>query len=325
MPKEVRVQAKNYCFTSFKVNDDGTLILPVLLKEMAYICFQQEICPATQKRHVQGFVQFSDKKRISAIKKLGGIWNEAHLEIARGQVQECINYCKKPDSAIQNTFQEFGIATQKGKCSELQTAIRELEGGKSLEDIRKQFPATYIRHVRALEKYIVARDRVTTAELQILREEQLKDWQKDLINIIEIPQPLRTPHDRQVNWIFDPVGNAGKSTFIKYIVAKYTPERAYMISTTALERVVATLRAYPRPRVIMIDLPRSYPIDKFNYVALETIKDGLGYNTMYSPEMTMWTNPHVIVFSNSLPDRAKLTQDRWNIVQISEHNYDLFA
>jgi diaminopimelate epimerase len=126
------------------------------------------------------------------------------------------------------------------------------------------------------------------------------------------------PNKRKVMWLYDPVGNQGKSTFIKYIIHTLGQDKAWLATCTAKERIVAAIKNKPNARVVMFDLPREYDMTKFSYACLEMIKDGVGFNTMYHAGTVNWFQPHVIIFSNALPDKTKLTNDRWDIRQISE-------
>jgi len=46
-------------------------------------------------KHIQGYLELQEKKRITALKKLKGL-ERAHFEMRRGTQAEAINYCEKP-------------------------------------------------------------------------------------------------------------------------------------------------------------------------------------------------------------------------------------
>nr|WAE42192.1 MAG: replication associated protein [Cressdnaviricota sp.] len=319
MGSDSRQLARNWSFTSYTTDEEsGELLKPNDdLEWNEYIngsFWQEEICPNTQRRHVQGYVQFAAKKRISTIKKYGNIWQNAHLEVARGTVQENRIYCSKPESGVIGTFEEIGILSQQGGEKEFDSARNDLTGGASSEYIRQSYPGTWIRHTRAIKEFIEDRDRIKPDSWgTLITTEELKTWQKRiLLNIVQTPNP------RTVNWIYDPIGGAGKSTFIKYVIQMYGEDHVQAIMSTKMERVIAVLKAKPQTRCVFIDIPRSYPMDKFNYQILEVLKDQIGFNTMYNPGQVFTGRIHLYVMSNSEPDRSKLTNDRWNVRQISE-------
>lgn len=47
---------------------------------------------------------------------------------------------------------------------------------------------------------------------------------------------------------------------------------------------------------------------------IEQIKNGIYFSGKYESQMKYDKPPHVVVFSNTMPDQSKLSADRWNIV-----------
>ena len=58
-------------------------------------------------------------------------------------------------------------------------------------------------------------------------------------------------------------------------------------------------------------------MEHINYEIIEEIKNGHFYNTKYVPEARVFDNPHVVCFSNSYPDKTKLSADRWDIIDLA--------
>lgn len=93
--KRSRPEAKNWTLTLFA--EDGVsledkeawLNKPEIFK---YAIFGRETCPDTGKKHLQCFVSLHTKKRLTAMQKL---FPKAHLEIARGNPTQNIEYCSK--------------------------------------------------------------------------------------------------------------------------------------------------------------------------------------------------------------------------------------
>lgn len=57
---------------------------------------QHEICPDTQREHVQGFVIFKTPQRISALQKILG--DKCHVEARKGSKRQAADYCRKEES-----------------------------------------------------------------------------------------------------------------------------------------------------------------------------------------------------------------------------------
>lgn len=70
-----------------------------------------------------------------------------------------------------------------------------------------------------------------------------------------------------------------------------------------------------QPEIVLLDIPR-YNKEFTNYGVLEELKNGMIYSGKYEGGLCVFRSPHVIVFSNSKPDKNIMSKDRWNIVNI---------
>lgn len=279
---------------------------------------QKEVCPNTHRVHLQFYVQFKDKLRLSGIKKISPFWDKAHLEQAKGDTDANITYCTKPDSALPGSVIRHGIPQRNGLANSWDKGMEALQDGATLETIRTVYPKFYMRSLSQIKCYICARDASVVRSSWVLPQ-QPYPWQNDILLILEVPSVplLVAPHDRRINWVYDLRGGKGKSTLVQMILRKYA-DLAVLCISSSYKRVVEAM--VQNQHVVLMDLPRAYPMDKFNYDTLELIKNGAGARLMYNPETKFWRNPHVIVFSNSLPDRSKLTADRWNVLDLTTNN-----
>lgn len=91
---------KRWCFTSHEEEK------PKGDDDVAFLCYQQEKGKEEGKLHWQGYIEFKARTTMVAAKKLLG--NTVHLEAAKGSQAKCVAYCKKEDTAIENTFEQFG-------------------------------------------------------------------------------------------------------------------------------------------------------------------------------------------------------------------------
>lgn len=140
-----------------------------------------------------------------------------------------------------------------------------------------------------------------------------KEWQKNIIDILSSP-----PHPRKIYWIYDEIGNSGKSWLCKYICLKYDCIIAQGKSDNIFNQVLNWRNEFPgelQIPPIVVDVSRG---DFFhvNYSAIECVKNGFLYSGKYEGGTVFGENPHVFIFANSEPDMDKLSEDRWEIITI---------
>lgn len=140
---------------------------------------------------------------------------------------------------------------------------------------------------------------------------ELKDWQ------IDITQILDGPVDTRKIYVFvDPVGGAGKSTFCKGLVMTRDAISVCGKSADVKYAISEMIASDKDVDIVLWDLPRSIG-NMVNYQAIEEVKNGMFFSTKYESGMTIFNQPHIIIFTNSEPDVTKLSNDRWCIRRIS--------
>ena len=71
------------------------------------------------------------------------------------------------------------------------------------------------------------------------------------------------------------------------------------------------------PKVVLVNIPRKRG-NNCNMEGLEAIKDMFFYSGKYEGGMVCGASPHVMVFSNFLPEYDSISEDRWHIWNIRE-------
>jgi len=141
----------------------------------------------------------------------------------------------------------------------------------------------------------------------------LRVWQKTLENKI-----LKDLYDdRKIMWYWEDQGKVGKTQFCKYLIHHYDAllvegkggDVKYLINKYIEMNKCA-------PDIVLYNIPRSY-VNYVNYGALEGVKDGLFVSTKYECNGCLMNSPIVICFANSEPQLDKLSDDKWNVVQIN--------
>ncbi len=142
-----RSRSRNFCFTSFNIID----LKPVYDKYqdiIRYLCYGLEICPKTQKQHMQGWVQFYNVKDLKPAQKILGM-GKIHMEMCNGSEYKNDDYCKKDGK-----FKTFGTFVGHGFRTDLEIIKKKIEDGKSLEEIINDNFSIYCRYRNGIEKYI---------------------------------------------------------------------------------------------------------------------------------------------------------------------------
>lgn len=139
-----------------------------------------------------------------------------------------------------------------------------------------------------------------------------KDWQKRIIDICD-----SSPDSRTFNWFWESDGNVGKSFLSKYLFLKYKA----IIADGKKDNVFNQVNVWTQdnkdesPRVIILNIPR-HNLEFINYGMLEQLKNGLIYSGKYEGGCLAFESPHIIIFANEYPHTHKISEDRWNIIEI---------
>lgn len=143
--------------------------------------------------------------------------------------------------------------------------------------------------------------------LDLITEDQLYDWQREIVQIIE-----QKPDKRTIHWYWEAVGGVGKTEFVKYLCHHYGA-----VILEGKKADVLYCAAEHKSKLYLWDLERSME-DYVSYASLEKIKNGLYMCAKYESKPIIRNNPHVFVFANFPPEQRMLSADRWNIVQITK-------
>lgn len=139
---------------------------------MTYFCYQREQCPTTDKLHWQGYVEFKKRKRLSSaiihFRKVC-LWSKFHVEIAHGNPKQNRDYCSKSESAVPDTFFEWGEISQvkHGQRSDLERFRDMIDEGMSFYDIVAQ-DAKFLRYHNLYKAYVAAIPAKTRGELEVI-------------------------------------------------------------------------------------------------------------------------------------------------------------
>lgn len=137
-------RSRNWCFTLHNYTDDDLQIFKNI--KCRYIIYGKEICPTTQRQHLQGYIQFDHQRTLTALKKFLGL-PKIHLEIANGSSEDNKAYCSKDGDMY-----ERGDCKKQGRRTDIIDVKDMLTDGGNMRDIVPH--ATSVQSVRMAEIHL---------------------------------------------------------------------------------------------------------------------------------------------------------------------------
>lgn len=194
-------------------------------------------------------------------------------------------------------------------------AYQELaENGYNLTtELVKKYPQFFLRD---LEK--IKRSCELAKQIQSLEETKLDPpttgwypWQSTIIEILSLSRDS-SEAEREIIWIYDPVGNKGKSFLCKFL---HLNNRAFY-TTGGKKTDIA--HAYDGQDIVLFDFARTQE-EHVNYTAIEELKNGMIFSSKYqsmtkvsvSTTTKKISPPWVVCFANYQPNLEACSADRW--------------
>lgn len=148
---------RNFIITYFKLPEliNQYFKKLTLLKNFKYVCGQIEVCPKTCRNHIQAYIEFRDKVKLSNLKT---VMPGVHLESRKGTRDQARNYCMKQETRLPETEPiEIGEweLTQGSRIDLLNLKDAVLKHNRRIKDIVLNECVNYqqIRFVEKLKKY----------------------------------------------------------------------------------------------------------------------------------------------------------------------------
>ena len=180
------------------------------------------------------------------------------------------------------------------------------------ESSGKYWEAGFVEYVKNCE---VPRDYTPWVEASVnfWRNWQPRPFQRELTDIV-----LNKDDDRSIYWIYEPVGNTGKTKLAEYL---HIYHGAIVTGGAASDMKHAVKRwqeiAGHYPMIIIVDVARSDRFTNYSAKALEAIKNAFFFSGKYESGMAHARDkPQVIVFANREPKRSNFSTDRWKVAWI---------
>ena len=153
-----------------------------------------------------------------------------------------------------------------------------------------------------------------------------RDWKPRPFQAEILSMLAKTPDRREIHWIYDTVGNSGKTILMEYLVhfhgAIVTGTRG-----TDMKHAIARYREITNhePVIVCLSLARSAIFTRQTAQTVEEIKDGIFFSGKYdSAQYAALNKPHMFIFANEGPAKYKqfFSSDRWRIKFIDK-NFEL--
>jgi len=158
-------------------------------------------------------------------------------------------------------------------------------------------------------------------DVNFLRDKEKRyPWQSSLMEeVFNVDETgIKISDGRSIIWIWDPIGNSGKSKLVKYICINYTNCIKICFGTAGQLRS-AVISAGPK-ELYFIDMPRTLGSDDSLDSLISVIEDVLNgfvctnFHGQYS--QLIMTPPRVVVFSNQTAPLGMMSEDRWQPYRI---------
>lgn len=290
-----------YCFTLNNYCDGHILALQRELTAMSdYIVYGKEVGEQGTP-HLQGYCKLKKKTRINTIHKF---WDEivgkrANISKANGNAAQNRVYCTKDGD-----YYESGEIPRQGKRNDITAFVNRIKEGATDLDLIDEHPNEFVKYHKAGSKIrkIIQRKRKQEELVEEYKECELRTWQTLVIN------KLAEQDDRKVTWVYDPVGNLGKSWLASYLEAT---ENAFVVTNG---KTVDIAYAYDDQPIVVFDYSRCQE-ERVNYNIIECFKNGRIFSSKYESEVKRFTPPVVLCLSNFYPNKESLSEDRWQLLE----------
>ena len=254
-----------------------------------------ETCPTTGRDHIQGHIDCKEATRPSAIVLQLTDLTGAHFEPAR-DLQGSRDYARKEATAWDHGewaapgYAARGAGRARDGEKPIDTMYSRLadmvEQGWTWNKIQHDFVKTNAKVFANNCKQLLA----AYTALRAVPKEQLvvlKPWQKHVVDGL-----AATPDGRTVTWIYDPVGNTGKSFLCNYLV---TNMGAVMLDG----RIQDMAYAYQGQPIVCMDIARAQAQNMDHlHIFAEKVASGSVFSSKYESVNKVFTPPHVLIFAN---------------------------
>ncbi len=144
--------SRGWCYTLFDPTTNELDTLRTLPSNIQYHVWQLELCPTTQRLHVQGYF-ICASVRIAGAKRIIG-FNRVHLGPRSHDHAVARDYCTKEDTRLSGSSPtELGKEPSgSGTRSDLESLGRDIRAGATERQLFENHTGGYLRYARSIER-----------------------------------------------------------------------------------------------------------------------------------------------------------------------------
>jgi len=167
-----RMRFRNFCFTCFKIDIEFEHIFNQNDK-ITYLIAGLEICPKTNRPHIQGYCELKTQLCLNTIKKMFDD-TKIHIELRKGTAEQASNYCKKD-----NNYKQYGNISKQGQRSDLKQIQQDIDKGASETQIWRDYFPQSVRYHKAFNRYrsLINNDKIYRVPL-VFKLDPITDFYK---------------------------------------------------------------------------------------------------------------------------------------------------
>lgn len=249
--------------------------------------FGYERSTCNDSRHLQGYVEFTRSVRLAHARR---ILNEAHWEAAAGAALQNFVYCTK--SGKFDMVGDFSAEIDgKASARKKRVPVASIVAGLMRDDCSTQIKVfkEYASHPAYFDKTVATlKDLKQSHDLfDTWKQRNLYSWQ------FLVMRRVFAQDERKVTWIFDQVGNHGKSYLANYLNILYGFQ---ILDGTISTRDLGVVLREGLTGVV-IDVARSSE-PHLDYIALESLKNGYIVSGKYGGRVRRFQPLRVLILAN---------------------------
>jgi len=260
-----------------------------------YICYGKEVCPTTNRPHLQGYVYFTNAKMYGTLRRLLFFsWimpsRGSPLSNEKYTSKDCIWYergIKPQDPRAQGE-------PEKDKWAEAR-ALAKIGDFDNIND------RIYLAYKRTLHEIYEENKKVKISHVII----DLYPWQQQALETL-----LAEPDPRKIIWYWDEPGEKGKTAFAHYMVHHHG---ALLLEDGEKKDIAYKIKG--EPKIVIFDYTKTFE-RKVSYSVLESIKNGVISSDKYQSQMKFFPKPHVLVLANFPPNKTAMGQNRFDVIHL---------